>query len=109
MNGILLGTGTPWEHMPQELGFGSGMTRWRWLRDWQSAGVWHRLRWALLAELRGADKLDFGRACVDGASVPNPTGRGKPGSKRHLITDRQGIPLMFCAPESTAMTLGWLP
>ena len=24
---------------------------------------------------------------------PNPTDRGKPGTKRHLITDRQGIPL----------------
>jgi len=27
---------------------------------------------------------------------PNPTDRGKLGSKRHLVTDRQGIPLMFC-------------
>ena len=28
LNGILfvLRTGTPWEHLPQELGFGSGMT-----------------------------------------------------------------------------------
>jgi transposase len=24
---------------------------------------------------------------------PNPTDRGKPGTKRHLLTDRQGIPL----------------
>jgi transposase len=31
-----------------------------------------------------------------GAAVgPNPTDRGKPGSKRHLITDRRGIPLAF--------------
>jgi transposase len=27
------------------------------------------------------------------ATDPNPTDRGKPGTKRHLITDRQGIPL----------------
>ena len=27
---------------------------------------------------------------------PNPTDRGKLGSKRHLVTDRQGLPLMFC-------------
>jgi transposase len=26
---------------------------------------------------------------------PNPADRGKPGTKRHLITDRQGIPLAF--------------
>lgn len=25
-----------------------------------------------------------------------PSARGKLGSKRHLITDRQGIPLIFC-------------
>ena len=76
LNGILfvLRTGTPWEHLPQELGFGSGMTCWRRLRDWQAAGVWHRLHLALLAELRSADKLDFSRACMDGASVPSPRG-----------------------------------
>ena len=76
LNGILfvLRTGTPWEHLPQELGFGSGMTCWRRLRDWQSAGIWHRLHMALLAELRSADKLDFSRACIDGASVPSPRG-----------------------------------
>jgi transposase len=56
------------------LGFGSGMTCWRRLRDWQSAGVWHRLHLALLGELRSADKLDFSRACMDGASVPSPRG-----------------------------------
>lgn len=27
---------------------------------------------------------------------PNPTDRGKLGSKHHIITDRQGIPLIFC-------------
>ena len=27
------------------------------------------------------------------ATGPNPTDRGKPGTKRHLITDSQGIPL----------------
>jgi len=27
---------------------------------------------------------------------PNPTDRGKLGSKRHIITDAKGLPLMFC-------------
>ncbi|WP_155401302.1 transposase, partial [Ralstonia solanacearum] len=37
LSGILyvLHTGIPWEDLPQELGFGSGMTCWRRLRDWQ--------------------------------------------------------------------------
>jgi transposase len=31
-----------------------------------------------------------------GAAVgPNPTDRGKPGTKRHLLTNRRGIPLAF--------------
>jgi hypothetical protein len=30
--------GIPWEFLPQELGFGSGMTCWRRLRDWLEAG-----------------------------------------------------------------------
>ncbi|WP_139225632.1 transposase, partial [Paracidovorax konjaci] len=55
LNGILfvLRTGIPWEELPQELGFGSGMTCWRRLRDWQAVGVWHRLHLLLLDELRG--------------------------------------------------------
>src|SRR5450830_640502 len=40
LNGILfvLQTGIPWEDLPQSMGFGSGMTCWRRLRDWQAAG-----------------------------------------------------------------------
>lgn len=76
LNGILfvLRTGIAWEDLPQELGFGSGMTCWRRLREWQAAGVWHQLHLKLLAELRGAGRLDFSRACIDGASVPSPWG-----------------------------------
>ena len=29
------------------------------------------------------------------ATGPNPTDQGRPGTKRHLITDRHGIPLAF--------------
>jgi transposase len=34
---FVLHTGIPWEFLPQQLGFGSGMTCWRRLRDWQQA------------------------------------------------------------------------
>jgi transposase len=37
---FVLYTGIRWEFLPQELGFGSGMTCWRRLRDWNEAGVW---------------------------------------------------------------------
>jgi transposase len=46
LTGILfvLKSGIPWEMLPQEMGCGSGMTCWRRLRDWQSAGVWEKLQ-----------------------------------------------------------------
>lgn len=76
LNGILfvLRTGIPWEELPQQMGFGSGMTCWRRLRAWQAAGVWHKLHKILLAELRSAGQLDLSRASLDGASVPSPRG-----------------------------------
>ena len=36
---FVLYTGIRWEFLPQELGFGSGMTSWRRLRGWNEAGV----------------------------------------------------------------------
>ena len=61
LQGILfvLHTGIGWEHLPQELGFGCGMTAWRRLRDWQEAGVWECLHAALLAELHAAGEIDW--------------------------------------------------
>jgi transposase len=100
---FVLHTGIQWEHLPQELGFGSGMTCWRRLRDWNDAGVWQRLHEVLLAELNAAARLDWSRAVVDSSHVralkrglhtgPSPVDRGRPGSKHHLITDGHGTPL----------------
>src|SRR5437660_6307972 len=72
LTGILfvLKTGIPWEYLPQEMGCGSGMTCWRRLRDWQQAGVWHRLHTTLLNRLGEADRIDWSRASIDSASVP---------------------------------------
>ncbi|GHG27301.1 hypothetical protein Shyd_60540 [Streptomyces hydrogenans] len=35
---FVLHTGIQWEYLPQELGFGSGMTCWRRLAAWNEAG-----------------------------------------------------------------------
>ncbi|MEU1916162.1 transposase [Streptomyces massasporeus] len=51
----MLHTGIQWEYLPQELGFGSGMTCWRRLATGNEAGVWDQLR-VLLEKLRSADK-----------------------------------------------------
>ncbi|WP_414146180.1 IS5 family transposase [Burkholderia stagnalis] len=79
LNGILyvLQTGIPWEDLPQELSFGSGMTCWRRLRDWQAAGVWAKLHLAMLRRLREHDQIDWERASIDGASVSSPRGGGR--------------------------------
>ena len=71
LTGILfvLQTGIPWEHLPQEMGCGSGMTCWRRLEEWQEAGVWQRLHETLLARLRQVDKIDFSRVVVDSSQV----------------------------------------
>src|SRR6266536_3072036 len=41
LQGILfvLHTGVAWRHLPAELGFGSGVTCWRRLDEWQRAGI----------------------------------------------------------------------
>lgn len=105
LTGILfvLKSGIPWEMLPQEMGCGSGMTCWRRLRDWQSAGVWKKLHKTLLDQLRKAGRIDWSRATVDSSTVravgggdktgPNPTDRRKPGSKHHVLSDANGIPL----------------
>ncbi len=54
--GILyvLHTGIQWEHLPHDLGFSSGMTCWRRLRDWNEAGG------VAAAAQSPADRTDFG-------------------------------------------------
>jgi transposase len=69
---FVLRTCIRWEELPQQLGFGSGMTCWRRLRDWQAAQVWHELHLLLLGELRSDGKLDFSRVRIDGAAWPAP-------------------------------------
>ena len=95
--------GIRWEFLPQEWGFGSGMTCWRWLRDW-NVGVWQRLLEVLLAEFNAVGALDWSRAAVDGSRVramkggprstgPSPVDRGRAGSKHPVLVEGHGIPL----------------
>jgi transposase len=70
LTGILfvLKTGIPWEDFPQEMGC-CGMTLWNRLDEWREAGVWPALHARLLAEMRGAEMIDFGRVAADSSSV----------------------------------------
>jgi transposase len=105
LTGILfvLKTGIAWDDLPAELGCGCGKTCRHYLRVWHAAGVWRQLHAVLLAELNGADQIDWERAVIDASFAeapeggedtgPNPTDRGKSGSKHHVLTDARGIPL----------------
>src|SRR5919108_742390 len=100
---FVLKPGIAGDALPAELGCGCGKTCRHYLRLWYQAGVWQRLHAVLLAELNGADQIDWGRALIDASFVkaphggedtgPNPTDRGKSGSKHHVMTDAQGVPL----------------
>jgi transposase len=105
LTGILfvLKTGIAWDDLPAELGCGCGKTCRQHLQAWHQAGVWVGLHSVLLAELNGADQIDWDRALIDASFAkapeggedtgPNPTDRGKSGSKHHVMTDAKGIPL----------------
>ncbi len=79
---FVLYTGMPWEFLPQELGYGSGMTCWRRLRDWTEAGVWQQLHEVLLAKLNTAGLIDWSRAAIDGSHVRALKGGPKPARAR---------------------------
>jgi transposase len=67
LTGILfvLKTGIAWDDLPAELGCGCGRTCRDHLRFWHKAGVWLKLHALLLAELNGANQIDWERALID--------------------------------------------
>ncbi len=81
---FVLHTGIQWEYLPQELGFGSGMTCWRRLAAWNEAGVWDQLHQVLLNKLRSKNQLDWSRAVID--SPPGFAG----GTPTHVRAARRG-------------------
>jgi hypothetical protein len=115
LTGILfvLRSGIPWELLPQALGYGSGMTCWRRLQEWQAQGVWQRIHHELLNWLGQLDELDWSRASLDSGSVaakrggpltgPNPTDRGKAGTNITVVDG--ATPSEFCS-ERTGLGLG---
>ncbi|MFB7464793.1 IS5 family transposase [Streptomyces sp. NPDC056224] len=93
---FVLHTGIQWEYLPQELGFGSGMTCWRRLKAWNKAGVWDRLHVILLERLRAAKQLDWSRPVIDSSHVRAARRGPKAGPARSTAQqappDGQGIP-----------------
>ena len=121
LTGILfvLRTGLRWNDLPAELGCGSGSRCRRYLRAWARAGVWAKLHALLLAELNGADRIDWSRAAVDSAHVRalgggsktgrSPVDRGRKGSKHHAVVDGQGMPLGATTTAANTPDVAALP
>ena len=61
---VVLGRGIGFERLPGELGYGSGMTCWRRLRDWQQAGVWPAICTILARSLPEGGRIDFDRVSI---------------------------------------------
>jgi transposase len=85
---FVLHTGIAWRHLPEELGFGSGITCWRRMEEWQEAGVWEALHRLLLARLRAAGEIDWSRAVIDGSHVQAK--KGAPRRARARLTAGAG-------------------
>ena len=106
MDGILyvLRTGCQWKMLPNE--FGSGSTCHRRFQQWVKLDIFKKIWIILLKEYdnkkgikwmwqsidQHINKVTF-RGDMTGSS---PVDRSKLGTKRHILTDKQGIPL-FCS------------
>ncbi|MFJ3971217.1 IS5 family transposase [Streptomyces parvus] len=95
-------SGCTWRQLPPMFG-ASWQTAHRRFTHWTEARVWAELHRLVLDEPGSRGELDRSRCAIDSVSLraakggpltgPNPTDRGKLGSKIHLITDRNGLPL----------------
>lgn len=109
---FVLKTGIDWDDLPAELGWGCGKTCKSYLRAWQKAGIWDQLHHILLHELQDANRIDWSCGAADSTKAralgggddtgPNPTDRGKLGTKHHVLTDAQGIPLAVTGTGANA-------
>ena len=66
---FVLSTGIGWTKLPTELGYGSGVTCWRQMREWADAGLFDQLHRAVLDRLGEQGRLDWSRASLDSVSV----------------------------------------
>jgi transposase len=80
---FVLHTGIGWKHLPQEVGFGCGITAWRRLPSWREAGAWQRLHELLLAGLQAAGEIEWSRCDADFA-ISSPFVTFELGSSRCL-------------------------
>jgi transposase len=94
--------GTPWRSLTATADQASGSTLRRCLANWAETGLLAKVHALLVGMLRGHPDL-----ILDSCSVrakrggdltgPNPTDRGKQGTKYHIATDGDGVPVACAA------------
>ena len=74
INGVLyvLRTGCRWQDLPGE--YGSSVTCWRRLNQWQEQGVWEDIWRTLLGTLDAQGRLEWERAHLDASFAPAKKG-----------------------------------
>ncbi|MEU7429141.1 IS5 family transposase [Streptomyces sp. NPDC040750] len=106
-------SGCTWRQLPPVFG-ARWQTVYRRFAQWSRERVWARLHRVILDELGAQRELDWSRCAIDSVSVravkgpltgPNPTDRGKNGSKIHLICDRNGLPLSVAVSGANSQVL----
>jgi putative transposase len=98
----VLRTGIQWQACPREL-FGPPSTVYYYFSKWCKEGIFEQMLALALEAYDELKEIDWEWQSGDGAMTkaplggeatgPNPTDRGKQGTKRSLLTDGQGIPL----------------
>ena len=104
LDGILytLRTGCRWKMLPK--GYGSGSTCHRRFQQWVGLDVFKRTWVRLLKIYHNMIGINWTWQSLDSISIKsplggamtegnNPTDRSKLGAKRHILTDKKGIPL----------------
>lgn len=97
----VLRTGVQWKALPRSIAAGSSAHD--RFQEWQQAGVFHRMWESGLLTYDELQRIGWEWQAMDGAITkaplggaetgPNPTDRGKSGTKRCLLTDSRGVPL----------------
>ncbi|OIO12656.1 hypothetical protein AUJ73_05220 [Candidatus Gottesmanbacteria bacterium CG1_02_37_22] len=77
LEGILwiLRTGAQWDELPVK--YGSPMTCWRRLKNWQKLGVWKSIWKKLLVMLEKEGKIEWEVSFLDGTFAPAKKGDSK--------------------------------
>jgi transposase len=95
--------GVQWRELRAAAGRACGSTLRRRLDDWSGTALLRRVHVALVRMVRAGPEPACWDVVVDSCSVrakrggeltgPNPTDRGKPGTKYHVVVSTDGIPL----------------